>query len=54
MGYGYKELLSSIQYLHDFCKEHDDCDKCPFVKPDGVCCLTQKLPDEWEVEEWLG
>ena len=63
MGYGYKELLSSLQYIHDVCKEHPNCDGCPLAKEkrllDGTiniarCRIRKSTPDTWEVEEWLG
>lgn len=55
MEYSRKEILCSLQCLHDVCNEHIHCDMCPlFNEEDRVCNLSKGSPDYWEVEEWLG
>lgn len=40
-----------VKKLHDVCKSHEACRKCPLLSSKTNCCLTLGGPGKWDIDE---
>jgi len=49
MKYTFEEIVKAINVVRETCKEHKNCEGCPFQLEDGECGFTDDCdPCQWE------
>ena len=51
MNYTHEEIISALTVIRAICKEHDECEECPFYNndyPNTLCHFRNHTPAKWE------
>ncbi len=51
----YQKIYEALRTIKEVCGSYngnagvDWCDKCPLGKGDGTCCITGRIPENWNL-----